>query len=185
MSGIITAADVKSFLSGISSASTASDATITTLITQNQKKAEVYLGYPIEKHSYSETVEGDNSNRIRCSHLPVNAEPTIKDLEDVETDHIIQNFDDKNKRSGCFILDKAVIGFVKLVYTAGYSNDVGTGNIPIPDDIKQAVIKLVASDLLQGKVFNSMDEAESNAYTPASFRRSAYSILDQYKIWGL
>ncbi len=185
MSGIITVADVKQFISGINSASTASDTTITALISQNQKKAEAYLGYPIEKHDYSETIEGDNSNRIRCSHLPVNAEPTITDLEDVETDHEIQNFDDKTKRSGCFILDMAVIGFVKLSYIAGYSDEEGEDNIPVPDDIKQAVIKLVASDLLQGKVFNSMDEAESNAYTPASFRRSAYSILDMYKIWGL
>lgn len=185
MSGIITVADVKSFLSGIPSASTASDTTITALISQNQKKAEAYLGYPLEKHTYDEIIQGDNSNMIRCSHLPVNAEPTIKDLEDVETDHVIQNFDDKTKRSGCFILDKAVIGFVKLSYTAGYTDTAGTGNIPVPDDIKQAVIKLVASDLLQGKVFNSMDEAESNAYTPASFRRSAYAILDMYKSWGL
>lgn len=182
---IITVTDVKNFLSGISSASTASDTTITDLITQNQKKAEAYIGYPLEKHDYSEIIEGDNSNRIRCAHLPVNAEPTIKDLEDVETDHIIKNFDDKSKRSGCFILDKAVIGFVKLSYTAGYTDTAATGNIPVPEDIKQAVVKLVASDLMQGKVFNSMDTAEDNAYTPASFRRSAYSILDMYKTWGL
>lgn len=182
---VITKDDVKKFLSGISSDSTASDETIDALISQNQKKTEAYLGYPLEKHNYEEIIQGDRSNMIRCSHIPVNAKPTIKDLEDIETDHIIQNFDDKTKRSGCFILDKSVIGFVKLYYTAGYTDTEGSGNIPVPEDIKQAVIKLVSSDLLQGKTFNSMDEAESNAYTPASFRRSAYAILDMYKSWSL
>lgn len=182
---VITKDDVKQFLSGIPSASTASDETINSLITQNQVKAENYIGYPIEKHTHDETIQGDRSNLLRVSHLPVNTEPVIKDLEDNVLDIKIQDFSSKTCRSGCFVLDKAIVGFAKLSYTAGYTDTTGTGNIPVPEDIKQAIIKLVAADLLQGKIFNSMDEAEANAYTPASFKKAAYQTLDMFKIWSI
>jgi len=172
---IISVTDVKNFLSGISSTSTDND--ITTLIGQNQRKAEKYVGYAFETASVDEVLKLENTDILKLNNLPVNSITAIKDLDNNTLDVSVIDICNDTKKTGVFTLSKVLNQRIKVEYSAGYA--------AAPDDLKQAVIKLVAADLLQGKTLNSMDESQANAYTPASFRKSAYDILDEYKIWSI
>jgi hypothetical protein len=174
---IISVTDVKNFLSGISSTSTDND--ITTLIGQNQRKAEKYVGYAFETASVDEVLKLENTDILKLNNLPVNSITAIKDLDNNTLDVSVIDICNDTKKTGVFTLSKVLNQRIKVEYSAGYASNAA------PDDLKQAVIKLVAADLLQGKTLNSMDESQANAYTPASFRKSAYDILDEYKIWSI
>ena len=175
---IVSVEEVKNFLSGIKTDAT--DSAIAALITQNQVKAESYVGYSFEFADNTDIVKLDNTNILKLQTLPVNEITAFKDLDDNELNITVKDFCKSTQKSGVFTLSETVNQSIKIEYTSGYGI-----NFAVPEDIKQAVIKLVSADLLQGKVFNSLDEAESNAYTPASFRKSAYDILDEYKIWSV
>ena len=174
---IITVTDVKNFLSGINTDDL--DTSITALIGQNQKKAEKYVGYAFESASVEEVIKLENTDILKLNNLPINSITSIKDLDNNVIDVTVIDLCNDTKKSGVLTLSKVLSQRIKVEYSAGYASNA------IPDDLKQAVVKLVAADMLQGKTFNSMDEATSNAYTPASFRKSAYDILDEYKIWGI
>lgn len=174
---IISVTDVKNFLSGISSTSTDND--ITVLIGQNQRKAEKYVGYAFESASVEEVIKLENTDILKLNNLPINSITAIKDLDNNTIDVSVIDICNDTKKTGVFTLSKVLNQRIKVEYSAGYASNAA------PDDLKQAVIKLVAADLLQGKTLNSMDESQANAYTPASFRKSAYDILDEYKIWSI
>lgn len=174
---IITVSDVKNFLSSLNS--TDSDTVISNLISQNQAKAEKYVGYAFESASVDEVLKLDNTDILKLSNLPVNSITSIKDLDNNTIDVTVIDMCNDTKKTGVFTLSQVLNQRIKIEYSAGYASNA------VPEDLKQAVIKLVSADLLQGKTFNSMDEAQNNAYTPASFRKSAYDILDEYKVWGI
>jgi hypothetical protein len=87
---------------------------------------------------------------------------------------------------GIIVLDNDVFSIgvknIKITYTAGYVTDGDNENIP--DDLKQALYKLVYAEMLEikGTIFAvSGDGDGQTADRPGRLRKQAWAVLNQYK----
>lgn len=179
---IITVEDIKGFAGGIQPDDNSVDDTITTLISQKQKRIETFIGSALELQEYTEVVSGDNSNIVRLRNLPVVEITEVTNSEGADAGISFDGLNDSRAySSGCLIANQTIRGRITIKYNAGYKVDEKNKINEVPEDIKNACIKLVVADLMQGKVINIISDNDESAYTPASLRKSAYSELELYR----
>jgi len=155
------------------------DTLLNNLIARAEDEADMYCHRVFAAATYTEYYDGNGLSKMNLKHYPVNSITSIHDDLDREygADDLIDSDDYVFEAdSGIVKLDGLTftggIQNIKVIYNAGYAT--------LPDDVTDAIVKLVAAKYLLGQGAINAIEGEENFGRPAGLRKQALLILDKY-----
>ena len=181
-STLVSVAEVKEFLD-IPETETNNDAMLLNIIVRTQSEAENYCGRIFTAADYTEYHNGDMTGNVIVNNSPIVSISALCD--DTSREYGAETLIDPSdyvfdEETGIVELDGLCfdrgLKNIKVVYRAGY----GTGGATLPNDLKNALIKLAAADYVRGKMQVSYVRGESFVDKSKKLRDEAMAILQGY-----
>lgn len=171
---LTTLANVKEWL-GIPSSNTQSDALLSRMITAASAFIVSWLEREVLSATYTETRDGNNSQRMKMRNFPITLVTLVK-VDNVVIPETERAFNDASiVLRGCRWFSKGILN-VEVTYVAGYA--------VVPPDIEQACIEMIGlryKDRERIGITSKGLAGETITFSQADMSKSVKTILTEHR----